>query len=279
MAGVRLKHVERFRDRHGKLRFYYRLGKGNRIALQGQPGTGEFMQSFENAAQNYGKKTSNDKTFYVLANLYYRSRKFIKLQNTSKLTARQTIDQFLREHGHRRVDQLTPKLVEMLLTEKADKPGRANLLLQYLKLLCKLAYLEGWIKSDPTAGAKRFKLGRIHTWTEAEIDQFENHWALGTKERTAFALHLYTAQRRADICKLLWANIGKDEISLVQQKTGVSLTIPLHRELTTALTVYRDELSNVSGAIVGELARYTEEADQKRLARDALEGLGKPKIS
>ncbi len=49
MTSVQLKHVERFRDQHGKLRHYFRLGKGSRVPLKGQPGSPEFMASYHAA--------------------------------------------------------------------------------------------------------------------------------------------------------------------------------------------------------------------------------------
>jgi hypothetical protein len=39
-----------------------------------------------------------------------------------------------------------------------------------------------------------------HTWTDAEIAQFERRWPLGTRE-LAFALLLYTGQRGGDVVK------------------------------------------------------------------------------
>ena len=31
MTLIKLKHIDRFRDRHGKSRYYYRAGKGGRV--------------------------------------------------------------------------------------------------------------------------------------------------------------------------------------------------------------------------------------------------------
>jgi hypothetical protein len=54
MTEVRLKDIDRFIDRHGKPRHYYRAGKGARVALPGQPGTPEFMLAYEEAARQHG---------------------------------------------------------------------------------------------------------------------------------------------------------------------------------------------------------------------------------
>lgn len=49
MTEIKLKHVERFKDRHGKPRHYFRVGKGARVPLQGAPGSPEFMTSYHAA--------------------------------------------------------------------------------------------------------------------------------------------------------------------------------------------------------------------------------------
>src|ERR1700728_797181 len=52
MTDVRLKNIDRFIDRHGKPRHYYRAGRGARVALPGQPGNPEFLLAYKMAAQH-----------------------------------------------------------------------------------------------------------------------------------------------------------------------------------------------------------------------------------
>ena len=47
-------NVDRFIDRHGKPRHYYRRGKGACIRLPGEPGSTEFMLAYETAATSSG---------------------------------------------------------------------------------------------------------------------------------------------------------------------------------------------------------------------------------
>ena len=49
MTTIKLKHVDRFVDRHGKERWYFRRGKGARVVLPGRPGTPEFMTDYQAA--------------------------------------------------------------------------------------------------------------------------------------------------------------------------------------------------------------------------------------
>ena len=95
----------------------------------------------------------------------------------------------------------------------------------------------GWLDHDPSLGIKRPKTQEIRSWTDAEIAAFEQHWPIGTKQRLAFALMLYTGQRRSDVHRMTWADVSEGTIRVVQQKTGRKLTIPLHRDLLAVLAV------------------------------------------
>jgi integrase len=76
---------------------------------------------------------------------------------------------------------------------------------------------------------------RIHSWTEAEIEQFESVHAVGTRARLAFALLLYTGQRRADVVRMGRQHIRNDMLHVKQEKTGVRLEIPIVPELQEIL--------------------------------------------
>lgn len=49
MTYAKLRNVDRFTDRHGKPRHYFRVGKGPRVRLPGEPGSPEFMAAYERA--------------------------------------------------------------------------------------------------------------------------------------------------------------------------------------------------------------------------------------
>lgn len=54
MRGTLPKHVDRFIDRHGKPRHYYRPVKnGPRIVLRGKPDSVEFERSYADAVRRY----------------------------------------------------------------------------------------------------------------------------------------------------------------------------------------------------------------------------------
>jgi integrase len=81
--------------------------------------------------------------------------------------------------------------------------------------------------------------GTHHTWTDAELTQYERHWKLGTRERLAFAVLLYTAQRGGDVVKMTRNDIVNGCIRVSQDKarkgTTNELMITIHPALARAL--------------------------------------------
>ena len=49
MTTIKLRYVDRFPDRHGKMRYYFRRGRGARITLPGEPAGAEFMAAYQAA--------------------------------------------------------------------------------------------------------------------------------------------------------------------------------------------------------------------------------------
>jgi len=104
-------------------------------------------------------------------------------------------------------------------------------------MLMQLAIVEGLRKDDPTATIKSMKIkgDGFHTWTEDEIAAFETKYPLGTRARLAFALLLYTAQRRGDVIRMGRQHVRAGVLRVRQQKTGMNLEIPLHSALQAAM--------------------------------------------
>jgi hypothetical protein len=106
------------------------------------------------------------------------------------------LNPILVAHGHRLVRDL-PKLAARHIIEEigATRPAMANLTKSVMSKVVAYAIEIGVRNDNPFAGLKPYRLGTYHTWTDAEIDQYERRWPLGTRERLAFALLLYTGQR------------------------------------------------------------------------------------
>jgi integrase len=93
------------------------------------------------------------------------------------------------------------------------------------------------VRNDPTLGI-RLKVPKSdghHTWAEDEIAAFEARHPIGSKPRLALALGLYTAQRRGDVVRIGRQHIRDGVLTVRQQKTGVTLAIPVHPDLAAII--------------------------------------------
>ncbi|HML12389.1 MAG TPA: tyrosine-type recombinase/integrase [Xanthobacteraceae bacterium] len=233
--------VERWRDRHGKLRMYFRKGKGPRIALPPSLGSDEFEAAYkaalsgESAAKRERRQPDPPGTIAALVTSYLRSSAYLGLRETTKTGYASRIEMLRTQHGHRTVAGLNRERIVRMLQPYASKPGAALSTLKMLRVLIRHAIDIGWLAHDPSLGIKRPKTNEIRSWTDAEIATFEQHWPIDSKQRLAFALMLYTGQRRSDVHRMTWADVKAGMIKVVQQKTGRKLTIPIHRALAEVL--------------------------------------------
>jgi integrase len=157
------------------------------------------------------------------------------------------LNRFRDAHGERPFAQLPPQWIEALLDSKPPHAARSWLVT--LRSLCQFALKRGWLRADPTKDIKlqAIKSDGHHTWTNAEIAQYEAHYPIGTRERLAFALLLCSAQRRSDVVRMGRQHLSDclDEelralgvrkmLSIRQQKTGKLLVVPVHPALQTVL--------------------------------------------
>ena len=116
-----------------------------------------------------------------------------------------------------------------------DRPGLANLTRDVMHRLMKFAIRRRFRNDNPFAGVPSYKLHSHHTWTDVELRAFEKRWPLGTRQRLAYSLLLYTGQRGGDVVRMRRQDISDGCIGVVQEKTGTALSIPIHAKLHEAM--------------------------------------------
>lgn len=240
---VQLRHVRKARHRDGSVRYLLRIPGARAVTLQGQPGTPEFMASYTAALERAAPpaQAATQGTLDALAVSYYGSTAFAGLRASTQAAYRRLAEELRTGYGTRPVRLLEARHVEDMIRQKHETPTAANHRLRILRALMAHALRLGWIRRDPTAGVARmaYRTDGYHTWTEAEIALFEARWQPGTRERLAFALLLYTGQRRSDVVRMGRAHLrhvaidGRQVqvIEVAQVKTGKRLLIPVHPAL------------------------------------------------
>ena len=230
-------------DRHGKRRVRFRKG-GFTTYLPGIPWSEEFMRQYAAALEgvkaqlgNIGAERTKPGSFNALCVSYYRAPEFRGLAPSTQAKNRSIIERFRVEHGDKPVSRLGRAHIKDVIGAKANTPEAANNLLKVLKVLLNYAVSIEMIASNPAIGVKRYrKHGEgYHTWSEAEIAQFQAKHPIDTRPGLALALLLYTAQRRSDVVRMGWQHVRGDAIAVRQEKTDSPLVLPLHPELKRAL--------------------------------------------
>jgi integrase len=235
-----MRYVKEYRDRTGKVRRYLRRPGSPSIALHGDPDSLEFARAYAAAIAGTDKvraprQKATDSVSAVVVG-FYRSAGFVNLKPSSQRVYRLVLDAFVEKHGHRSVRDMPAhaarKLIEAI---GATRPGMANLTHAVLHKFMAYVVKGGFRTDNPISTVDKYRLGEHHCWTDAELKAYERRWPLGTRERLAYALLLYTDQRVGDVARMRRQDIRDGMIHLVQEKTGTALAIPIHPALDRAL--------------------------------------------
>jgi len=245
-----LPYVQAMRDRHGHQRYYFRRPGFARRTLPGNPGSPEFVAAYRAALDGgaapverppVGEARSPSGSVSRAIAGYYPHNSFThELAQETQRSRRNILEGFRREYGDMPIAKLKRSHIELLIGEKT--PNMQRNWLKTLRGLMKFAVAVGLVGGDPTADIKRAKVAKTdgwYTWTEADITKFEAHWPVGSTQRLAMALMLYTSGRRSDAIALGPQHVKDGRIAIKPKKTerttGQRLSIPILPPLAEVL--------------------------------------------
>jgi integrase len=244
-------NVTRMMDRHGKVRFRFRRKGLKTVYLPGLPGSAEFAAAYEAATSGSsarivpGASRTIPGTINALAVMIYGSAEWAQLSKTTQSSRRGIIERVRRDAGTFPVAKLEARHVLAMRDKRRDTPSAANNLLKVLRWMMAFAVSRGLRSDNPVVGIKPLKISGdgFHTWTEAEIAKFEARWPVGTRERLAFDLLLWTIQRSGDVRLMGRQNLKGGYLTFTQAKTGAHLTLPVLPPLAASLAeVPKDQM-------------------------------------
>lgn len=232
-------NVTEYKDRHGKARYRFRKTGLPTYHFRHAPGTEGFREEYAKALKAVPEKLSRWKpgSYDELIESFYQTPRWLGMKDSSQTTYRGIIERFRAKNGDKDVRGATAASIERLLMKYAETPAAANNLRKSLARLHKHAIKLDWRKDNPVSATDPFKTkpGGHHTWTETEIEQFEKRWPLGTKERLAMTLLLWTALRRSDMVKLRAADRDGDVFRLHHGKNASDTVVPIVGPLADAI--------------------------------------------
>jgi integrase len=242
MTSLRLRYVHAFVDRHGRPRHYFRR-HGRRTPLPGLPGSVEFNRAYEQALAGTPPTAEVGAARTVAGSVnamivgYLGSAAFGQLALASQRQYRRIFEERRHKHGDRSIATLERRHLALMLESKAATPSAARDLLRCLRLIVQHAIKLGIRQDDPTNGVrvKMPKTEGFKTWTEEDIAAFEAAYPIGTKPRLALALLLGAALRASDVVRVGRSHVRNGTVTIMQQKTGTALAIPVSAALATAI--------------------------------------------
>ncbi len=246
MASVRLRYVTQDRDRHGNLRFYFRRPGKPKIRLRGTFGSEEFMTTYRAAlTESAATVLKAEKSLDWLCDRYYKSASYQSLEEYTKRRKRAVLDEVCnitfgegvrsRRIGSFPFASMSSANVRKIRDLKADKPEAANYRVKQLGALFTWAVKHELARNNPVTAVEKLRTASAgyYTWTESDVEKFEAHYPIGSRERLAMAIMLYLGIRRSDAVRLGPQNENKQKDTITftvfkgRKKSPKTLTLPI----------------------------------------------------
>jgi integrase len=178
-------------------------------------------------------------TMSAVIEAYQRSPEWLALADASRTTYSIYL-LALDKIGRTRADSIRRR--DILDLRDAIAAGRGNgagnAFVRTASAMFTWAVNREWLEYSPVTKIRPLPGGHLRAWTvaEADIALAGLPWHL----RRVVVLGLYTGQRRGDLIAMGWSAYDRAAISLVQQKTGTPLVLPVHPALKTELDAWKE---------------------------------------
>lgn len=235
-----LEYLYRESNRHGNECLYVRR-HGKRVRIRETEGTPAFARAYADALESLEtrsdamererKENAKAGTFGWLATRYFSEcPEYKALAKESRRARRSCIEECLQEPlkpGGKDlmrdcpVASLASKHIKMLRDRKATQPGSANNRRKHLSALFSWAVDSEIVSTNPVRDVKALKgkKGGFYTWSLEDVEKFEAHYPVGTKQRLALALLLLTGSRRQDMVTFGKQHVKDGWLRFIPKKT------------------------------------------------------------
>lgn len=226
MSRPRPPHLHHEQTRHGAFVWYVRKGHGPRIRIKAEYGSEAFWAEYRAALEGAPapSKVAKAHTLAWGINRYRNSSAWAALSNATRRQSENIYRAVIKTAGNVLLPHITTETIKAGRERRAAAPHSANNFLKSMRRFFKWAAdPEGGrlVASNPSIGVKLLK-GKnkdgFHTWTNEEIERFERRWPIGTRERLALDLLLYTGLSRGDVVRLGRQHVTNGVITFRMEK-------------------------------------------------------------
>ena len=238
MPRTKYPYAVREIDRHGNVRWYFRIGKGKRQRLQGEWGSKEFTAAYRKCmATEEDDPAPKAHTLQWLANKYCESAAFKALKPSTQRMRRNILKVVCKTGGKLIVSQIDRTKIAAGRDRRGDTPFAAINYLKIMGYLFDWAVDAGFAKINPVRDVKKPKpkTTGFKPWTEADVLKFYETHGDGTQARLTMDLLLFTGLRRSDIYKLGPQHRRNGVFEYRANKNDEITYIPVHPSLATIL--------------------------------------------
>ena len=240
-------------DGRGNVRYYVRKRGFKKKRIHGAPGTKFFLEAYQTAldtlvpvgtvvVDNLSKKPKPKSLAWLVQQYSICCHDFKRLDPRSRrkrisvleaCCSETTTPESKETFGPIPLELLEAKHLRVMRDRKISKPTAANERLIFLKAMLGWAVENEHIKRNVALDVKslKHKSEGYHTWTREEVGIFEKKHLIGTTERLALSLMLYTGVRRSDAALLGPQHIFNGSLVFVPYKTRnttkIELTLPI----------------------------------------------------
>lgn len=185
-------HIEKFRTRHGKTIWYFRVGKGARVRLPDDPASPGFERAYNEALAAHLAgilQQPRARTLAWLIEQYRASPQYAALAKETRKQFRYQLDRMRAKAGKAPLAEITQESIVRGRDDRRGTPSDANKYLRASKRLYAFAVEHGWMRENPAAGVGKVPLPNRQTgflpWEEEDLARFEARWpsANAGKER------------------------------------------------------------------------------------------------
>lgn len=234
MPKIPVKYINEDTDRHGTVRLYFRRKGYPKIRLPGPMGSPEFWEAYKAASRKESNPTkmmalARNGSFRWLCQEYYKAPVFQALNPRTQYVRRGVLEQLCQTHAEAPFNELAARHIRNLRNARSSTPHAANNLIKCLNQLYTFAVENELVELNPCRDVQKLKTkaGGHHSWSIDEVQKFEDHHPIGTTARLAFALLLYTGQRRSDIVLFGRQHVRDGRLRFTQEKNKTSNPITL----------------------------------------------------
>jgi integrase len=237
MVKVDLKGIAKTRAKGHT--YYYAWRGGPR--LRGEPGSPEFMTSYNEAVEQ--RRTPDKNRFRFAVTDYKNSAGYRKLAESTRMQWGKWLDRIGEYFGELSIAQFDrPEKIRPVIrrwrNQWADTPRTADYALQVLsRVVAHAVDPLGKIAGNPCEGiAHLYKADRSEIiWADADITQIKSTCSAEIAHAVDLAAH--TGLRLGDLLRLSWSHVGDDAIVLTTSKSKHrrEAIIPLYDGLRAVL--------------------------------------------